>query len=553
MKYFNIKRYKFSTILNNVSKLSDILIRKLSDIFLKAINFKYIKKYNFNKILNHINITKINSLKNIKFSVLKKNDLNFIFKKYFLGNRVIFLHIPLAIIFLTFLYLFIPTFFKYDKLQITNLICNSKKIECKILGKISYNFYPSPRIKINNVKIKNIQEKRDLLNIEEVIIKLSIKNLLTKEKHNFKNMSLNNFKLNFDIKNYKKLQDAFNRNIYLNPLTFKKGQIVLFDKNDYISTIKNISAKLKFKKNNLEAKLYGNFLGKKINIKLKKEIIDNKSLVDFSLKIPDLHSLTKINFSLFEKNNHVDNGNFLFKMNKNTIAGIFNYKDDKLEIIKSNLRNIFIDGKLNGEIAFLPYFNFNLDLYLNSINFTKLYNHFLSLDIEKQKQILKINNKVNGFLNFSADKIYGKINLVKSIESRLKFYNGNIKFEQFLINLGKLGAADLVGLVENDDNKSHLKFESNIFVDNKKKFLSKFGIYNKEKINSNLFISGNFDLKNIRASIYEINDGENLKEADVNFIETEFNDIMLDDDFVNLFNFSKLKFFIKSILGEKIN
>ena len=109
-----------------------------------------------------------------------------------------------------------------------------------------------------------------------------------------------------------------------------------------------------------------------------------------------------------------------------------------------------MDGKLEGKITFLPYFYFNLDLNLNSINFIKLYNSFLALDESKQKSLFKINNKINGQLNISSDKIYSDYNLVKSLESRIKFYNGNISIEQFLLNLGKLGAADILGIISND-------------------------------------------------------------------------------------------------------
>ena len=57
-----------------------------------------------------------------------------------------------------------------------------------------------------------------------------------------------------------------------------------------------------------------------------------------------------------------------------------------------------------------------------------------------------------------------------------------------------------------------------------KKFLNKFGIYNKKSIPSSLFVSGNFDLQNIRSSFYEISDNEKLGNEDVNFIEEEFNE-----------------------------
>jgi hypothetical protein len=221
-----------------------------------------------------------------------------------------------------------------------------------------------------------------------------------------------------------------------------------------------------------------------------------------------------------------------------------------LIISKSNLRNAFLNGELEGKITFLPYFDFNLDVNLDSINFTKLYNYLLALDEKKQKNLFKINNKINGKFSLSSDKIYSSYNLVKSIESRIKFNNGNILIEQFLINLGKLGASDLLGVINNDKKFTNFRFESNIFIDNQKKFLSKFGIFNKKNFPSNFFVSGNFDLENLRASFYEVLGSEKLSNDDINFIEQEFNDFMLEDGLKSLFLFPKFKEFIKSITSE---
>ena len=91
---------------------------------------------------------------------------------------------------------------------------------------------------------------------------------------------------------------------------------------------------------------------------------------------------TKISFLNSKKN--IKNGKFLIKKDNNKISGLFDYKDNQITILKSNIRNRFIDGKLSGNLIFLPYFDFNLDLNLNSINFTKVYNYFLSLDKEEQ-------------------------------------------------------------------------------------------------------------------------------------------------------------------------
>ena len=263
-----------------------------------------------------------------------------------------------------------------------------------------------------------------------------------------------------------------------------------------------------------------------------------------------LNFLTKVNFTNSEKDKSNRNGNLLIKKGKNRITAVFYYKDNELIINKSNLRNTFLDGTLEGKITFLPYFNFNLDINLDSINFTKLYNYLLALDEKKQKNLFKINNKINGKFSLSSDKIYSSYNLVKSIESRIKFNNGSTLIEQFLINLGKLGAADILGTINNDKKFTNFKFESNIFIDNQKKFLSKFGIYSKQSIPTSLFVSGNFDLQNVRSSFYEISDNEKLGNEDVNFIEEEFNDLMLTDGYENLFRFPKFVEFVKSITSE---
>ena len=293
----------------------------------------------------------------------------------------------------------------------------------------------------------------------------------------------------------------------------------------------------------------GKFLNDNIVINFSNKISDNKPKTNIELKMKGINFNTKVSF--FNSYENIKDGQFSIRQDKNNISGIFDHKDNQITIVKSNARNAFIDGKLIGKIIFLPYFEFDLDLDLNSINFTKIYNYFLFLDKKEQKGLFKINNKINGKLNFSTEKVYSRHNLVKSFESRIKFYNGNVKIEQFLISLGKLGAADLLGRIDNDKESTNFKFESNIFVDNSKKFLSKFGIYNKEKLSTNLFVQGNIDLENSRASFYEISGKEKFNTEDINFIESEFNDLMFENGFEDLFNFQKFKVFLKSARDEK--
>ena len=537
MKYFNIKRYKFSTITRSLSNFADGIL-----VFLKFINLKKTYKYLENKIYE--------LTKTFKYLDPRKyNVLDFIKKIKVQSNKFLFYHLPISVIFFVFLYILIPTFFTYDKSVIEKTICSSSNVKCVIKGKVSYNFFPTPSLKIKDLKINITSSKINLFRSNNTSLKLSVKNLLAKEKHKIKKIIINDFESDINLNKLKNYSNIFERKISSIPIVFKKGKIALYDKKNYLATITEAKLIVKLLKDYSEVNLKGKFLNDNININFNNEIDDNKPKSEIELKMKEANFYTKISFLDLIKN--IKNGKFLIKKDNNKISGIFDYKDNQITIIKSNIRNRFIDGKLAGNLILLPYFDFNLDLNLNSINFTKVYNYFLSLDKEKQKEVFKVNKKINGKLNFATEKVYSKHNLIKSFESRIKFYNGNTKIEQFLINIGKLGAADLLGKIDNNEDSLNFKFESNIFVDNKKKFLSKFGIYNKEKIPSNLFVQGNFDLQNIRASFYEISDEEKFKTEDINFIESEFNDLMLENGFDDLFNFQKFKVFLKNARDEK--
>jgi hypothetical protein len=530
MKYINFKRYKFSTITKSLNTLR-------YDFF-KIFKFIDLKRYDFRKLYKYLDFRRYNF-----YRIDKKINL----KNY----KYLPIYLVVSAIFIGFVYVVIPIFYSYDKSEIEQAICKNQDMECSIKGEVNYSFYPTPRIKIKDLIINDFLEKKNtLVTVENAAIKLSVKNLLNKKKQNFKKIKLNNFEANINLKNLKKYKNIFTKKINFIPVDFKKGKIIFFDEKNYVATISARNLNLILEKDSKKVVLKGKFLNDNIYFSLNSKKVDNKPSTDVILKMSDSNLLIKANLFNSEKDKNATKGNILIKKDSHKFTSIFNYKDDEITINKSNLKNIFLDGKLEGKIQILPYFNFNLDLSLNSINFTKLYNYFLALDEKNQKNLFKINKKINGKLNLSSDKIYSSYNLVKSIESRIKFNNGNISVEQFLVNLGKLGAADILGTIHNDNKFTNFKFESNIFIDNQKKFLSKFGIYSKQSIPASLFISGNFDLQNIRSSFYEISGNEKLSDQDINFIEKEFNDFMLIEGYNSLFRFPKFKEFVKSITSE---
>ena len=58
------------------------------------------------------------------------------------------------------------------------------------------------------------------------------------------------------------------------------------------------------------------------------------------------------------------------------------------------------------------------------------------------------------------------------------------------------------------------------------------------------------DLEKIKMSFYELSGNEKLNNDDLNYIEKEFNDLMLEDGYKNLFLFPKFKELVKSVVSE---
>mgnify|MGYP006086397079 CR=1 FL=1 len=579
MKYNYFKIFKFSTVTKKIDHISDSFLsinKKIKKIPFYVTNhlnliyenillngkktIKYLLKYtllNFNKVIKFIiyNFFKDYILSNIKKISFNKPYRSINFRKYnfYTINKKIkdsLIYYVFFIILIGFVYLAVPKFYSYDKLKIEKIICGNNEINCLIKGKVYYSFYPTPRIKINDLVVNDTSKnKHTLLKAKNVEINISIKNLLRKESHKYKKIKFNIFEINANVQNLKNYKLIFEKKSNFIPITFENGKIIFFDGKSYVATINDTNLYLKTVKDSFSAKLKGKFLNDDIYINLNSKLVNAESVTDIILKMSEMNFLSKVNIISSEDNN-IASGNFLIKKGKNRITAPFDYKNNEIIINESNLSNAFLEGSLDGKILFLPYFNFNLDVSLKSINFTKLYNYFLSLDEKKQKNFFKINNKINGKLSLSSDKIYSSHNLVKSLESRVKFNNGSILVEQLLVNLGKLGALDLLGAINNDKKFTNFKFESNIFIDNEKKFLSKFGIYNKKNVSSNFFVSGNLDLENLNASFYEISGREKLNDNDINFIEKEFNNSMLIDGFESLFIFPTFKDFIKSTTME---
>ena len=522
MKYFNFKRYKFTSLFKNVN----FKIYSFSKIY-KYLNFQ---TYNFDKILKYFNFKRYNLLKVLDLIKIKK-------------LKSLSIYLSAFVAFISFAYLVIPFFYDYNKLNLKKIICSELNINCVISGKIKYSFFPTPRIKFNNLLIKDFNTNTNIGEIKNINITLPLLKILDKKKFEYKKIYLENGKIYFNFEHFDNYKKLFSKNFGTKPIYFKNSTINFFDSEKYIASIRDIDFKFKPKKNSEKLILTGKFLNDKISIKLDNNKTSKKILL---IKMEDSNIYLKAD--IVNTSNDGDfKGNLLLKKDKNNLSSQIIYKENKLNFLNASLRNPFLDGKFSGIIKFLPFFDFDLDFNLNGLNFTKFYNFFTTLDKNK---IFKVNKKINGKVSLSSNKLYSKYNIVNSFESRLKFVNGDVLIEQLLLNMGKLGAADITGMIENNKKFTSLKFEKNIFIDNLKVFYNKFGIYNKEKKSTSLFVEGNLDLIDLNLRLLEISNEEKLKEDDISYIEREFNEILLEDGYISFFDFKKLKEFVKTVTTE---
>jgi len=321
------------------------------------------KKYNFFKITKYINI-----------------------KKY----KNIPIYLTSFVVLSIFTYLSVPILFSYDKSNIENILCKDIKIRCEVKSKIRYSFFPSPRIKLNNLIIKDPSDDSKILgSIQNVAIKLSVFNLLNKEKFNFTKIELENGEINFNFKELDNYKNFYRKNIGLRPINLKNGKIKFFDGEKNITSINNINLKYKSKKNSDEVILKGKFLNDTINIKFKNEKTEKNPSKNIVLKLINSKIFMEIDMvnSISTKDNI--SGNILFKKGKNSLASLFEFKANQLVFKKANLRNTFLEGKFTGVVNFLPYFDFDLDVNLSGVNFNKLHSYFVSLDTKKYLKLIK--------------------------------------------------------------------------------------------------------------------------------------------------------------------
>ena len=144
------------------------MTKNLSRLSLSFLNF--LKLISFKKIYNYFDDIKYVLKKFFRHLNSRKDNIAYTIKKIKIkSNKFLLYHLPLSIIFFVLLYIIIPTFYTYNKSALQKIICKSDNVECIIKGKLTYSFFPTPRLKIKDLII-NIpsNNKKALLTANDV-------------------------------------------------------------------------------------------------------------------------------------------------------------------------------------------------------------------------------------------------------------------------------------------------------------------------------------------------------------------------------------------------
>jgi hypothetical protein len=401
------------------------------------------------KIVKNFN----NLAKKIIFKVENKtnNKLNISsFNKYLITF--------IGLLFLYIFYLLIPIIYDKDwvKDNIQTKLLSEFKINLNSIEDISYRILPTPHylIKDSKILLNSSKNQKSIVDIKNLKIFLSKKNLFNKEKIAIKNIIINEANFFLLRGNLKILNDSSNNKLSSKKITINKSNIFFKDNLDEIITIFKIDKAILFFE---EKKLLNLF-------NLKGEVFTIPFIFELTNKI-DLIKKKTINFEAKSLNLKISNESVVEKNNqiigKNAVSFlnfIINTKYEDVEKIitftsdSPRIKNSKID--YNGELSINP-FDLDLNINLNDYKISQLFNFNMIL-LEFFKSGLFFNDNIN--LNTSI--------LVNSSAKNEFFYKAEIYFNILngKMDFNKTIFINNIGLVELSN--------SNLFLENNKLILN---------------------------------------------------------------------------------
>ncbi len=463
------------------------------------------------------------------------NFFKIIHTKYYRFFRFIFFLRYLLVIFIisTAIFLIIPNFFNYEKRAkiLKNHLSKKYNFELVSYKSIKFNSFLTPSLEINDAKI----------NIKPYKINLFVKNIKLTPKlisiYNYDNFKTNKIflKNNNITLEARELKDLGNYLINQNSkMKFDNLNLLIENNSNRLAEIKRIRfSNFGYKKNLIRGEIFGKNFKVKIN--------ENFDKINFYLINSGFSS--EMNLNSNNKNNKIS-GNFKTKILRTNIKFDFIYDNEKLEILNSYLRNKNLSLNSDSLVVLKPFLNITSNFLIEDINFDKL----KSLDLDKilnSKEIIKMISSKNN-LKFFSKKFSS--DLIDELDLVVDLTYGNVDYKKkFLISNNLFNCNGNINLLE---EYPLLFFNCFFNLKNTQKFLKKFSINKKFKSKeNNLHVQGSLNILNKKVNFLKISSNKNYKatKEDLKYYKESFERIVFDKNFLEIFNFKKIKKFIFEI------
>ena len=464
---------------------------------------------------------------NKTFELINNKYLRFLKFIFFLRYLFLIFFISAA------LFLLIPKFFNYDSKSklINKYLQDNYSIRINSRADIKYQIFPVPHLIIDNIN-SNIISEDLFLKKGKIYIYLKLSSVYNLKSLNLNKIRLELNELNLNFSQFKKLIvhiSKLQNKIYLKNLNLN----LVHDNKNLISINKINIYNYGYKK----ALINGELFNKKFNIKIneKSKGFDFKLLNSgISIKLDSLELLSPSKIK----------GNVKAKILNSNLKLKFFQNNNELNIESFLFRNKELSFDASGNLMFNPFFNAEIDTIINKIDF----NLIKKIDLEKLLEAKDLIKKMTfkNDLSFKPTKFSRDVMSSLRLKTNLAFGRLTILKEINILD-SKIECFSKINLIE---KFPVLLFNCKLDVKNKKKFYKKLKINNEQNNNPlNLEANGRFNIfmQKIDFELIKVNKIYEASNEDLKFFKENFEEILLNETFLGLFDIRKIRKFISKV------
>ena len=232
------------------------------------------------------------------------------------------------------------------------------------------------------------------------------------------------------------------------------------------------------------------------------------------------------------------NGNLKGKVLKSNFKLNFLLDEDLIKITNFFFRDKRLSLNSEGEMIINPFFQVNLISTIKDID-TKILKY---LDIYKLLEFKNVIKKLNSENNFIFKSNRFSRNLISDLNIKtILTYGTLIILKNIEISDSKINCKNMVNLLE---DYPIFNFDCLIDSKDKKKFLKNLSVeYNVKNQPLKIKFKGNLNIlsNKINFDFIKINDNDTVNKDDLNYYKNNFEKILFNKDFIDIFNMNKIK------------